>query len=161
DAVARYGIRTVLNVQDEFPDPDLDLTFWTSRTVKERAWCDRLGVRYVHLKPELISRRLVPRCRPPVIEEFLAVLDDPASYPVLAHCHAGLHRTGVLIAVYRMEYQGFSPAEAWADLRANGFGPWVGTAANDYVRQFVLTYRPGVRRTGGPGGGAAPAPPSP
>jgi protein tyrosine phosphatase (PTP) superfamily phosphohydrolase (DUF442 family) len=150
DAVARLGIRTVINVQDEFPDPDLDVNFWSTRTVKERAWCEQLGVRYVHLKPELISRRLVPRFRPPVIEEFLAIMDDPASYPVLVHCHAGLHRTGVLIAVYRMEYQGWTPARAWADMRANGFGPWVGTAANDYVTQFVLSYRRGQRRTGGP-----------
>jgi hypothetical protein len=157
DAVARYGIRTVLNVQDEFPDPDLYLHFWTTRIVKERACCANLGVRYVHLKPELISRRLVPQCRPPVIEEFLAIMDDPASYPVLVHCHAGLHRTGVLIAVYRMEYQGWTAAQAWADMRANGFGPWVGTAANDYVTQFVLTYRPGLRRSGAPAAGGTPS----
>jgi tyrosine-protein phosphatase SIW14 len=151
DAVARYGVRTVLNVQDEFPDPDLYQHFWTTRTVKEKAFCEQLGVRYVHLKPELISRRLVPEHRPPAIDEFLAVMDDPASYPVLIHCHAGLHRTGVLVAVYRMEYQGYSPEEAWEDMRANGFGPWVGTASNDYVTQYVLSYRRGLRPAGSAG----------
>jgi protein tyrosine phosphatase (PTP) superfamily phosphohydrolase (DUF442 family) len=145
DAIARYGIRTVLNVQDEFPDPDLDWTFWTFDTIKERAWCEQLGVRYIHLKPELISRRLVPEYRPPCIEEFLAIMDDPASYPVLVHCHAGLHRTGVLIAVYHMEYEGWTPEQAWADMHAHGFGPWVGSSANDYVKQYVLTYRRGLR----------------
>jgi hypothetical protein len=160
DAVRRLHIRTVINVQDEFPDPDLDRTFWRPGTVKERALCESLGVRYVHLKPELISRRLVPLCRPPVIEEFLAVMDDPDSYPVLLHCHAGLHRTGVLAAVYRMEYQGWTREQAWQEMRAHGFGPWVGTAANDYVTQYVLTYRRGVRRPAGhgPDGSTATAP---
>jgi tyrosine-protein phosphatase SIW14 len=161
DAVRRYGIRTIINVQDEYPDPDLDQSFWGTGTIKERALCERLGVRYIHLSPDLVSRRLVEVCRPAVIEEFLAVMDDPASYPVLLHCHAGLHRTGVLAAVYRMEYQGWTPAAAWQEMRAHGFGPWVGTAANDYVAQYVLNYRRGVRRPAGhgPDGSAAASPP--
>jgi hypothetical protein len=145
DAVHRFSIRTVINVQDEFPDPDLDASFWSSRKVKESALCRDLGVRYIHLAPDLISRRLVPQCRPRVIEQFLAIMDDPESYPVLIHCHAGLHRTGVLTAVYRMEYQNWTAEEAWLDMRANGFGPWVGTCANDYVKQYVTTYRRGQR----------------
>jgi hypothetical protein len=145
DAIRRYGIRTVLNVQDEFPDPDLDVCFWSLQTVKEKALCESLGVRYVHLMPDLVARNAVPPLRPTVIEKFLAILDDPHSYPVLMHCHAGLHRTGVLAAVYRMEYQGWTPLEAWQEMRAHGFGPWVGTDANEYVRQYVLTYRRGRR----------------
>src|SRR5262249_1994024 len=84
--------------------------------------------------------------RPPAIDDFLEVLDDPAAYPVLIHCHAGLHRTGILAAVYRMEHQGWTPAEAWQEMRAHGFGPWGGTAANDYVTQYGLNYRRGQRR---------------
>ncbi len=51
DAVARYHVRTVLNVQDDYPDPDVDLHFWGGGTLKERELCRRLGVRYVHLAP--------------------------------------------------------------------------------------------------------------
>jgi tyrosine-protein phosphatase SIW14 len=160
DAVHHYHLRTIVNVQDEFPDPDLDKSFWGTGTVKERTLCASLGVRYVHLRPDLVSRRLVPECRPATIEEFLAVMDDPTNYPVLIHCHAGLHRTGVLAAVYRMEYQGWTPAEAWQEMRAHGFGPWAGSAANDYVTQYVLTYRRGLRRAGsnGPDGSTASPP---
>jgi protein tyrosine/serine phosphatase len=160
DALRELGIRTVLNVQDEVPDPDLDISFWDTRTVKEKALCEDLGVRYVHLMPDLLDRRLVPPFRPKVLDPFLAVLDDPASYPVLIHCHAGLHRTGVLTAVYRMEYQGWDALDAWREMRANGFGAWVGTAANEYVRQYVLTYRRGVRQGAPPGTsrGQDPAP---
>jgi tyrosine-protein phosphatase SIW14 len=65
---------------------------------------------------------------------------------VLLHCKAGLHRTGVLVATYRLEYEGWTPAAALAELRANGFGEWASTAANDYILDYILAYRPGVRR---------------
>ena len=109
DAVKRYHIRTILNVQDEFPDPDLDLGFWSRRTIKESELCRELGVRYVHLMPTLLPRKLIPEHRPPVIDQLLTILDEEANYPVLIHCHAGLHRTGLLTAIYRMEYQGWTP----------------------------------------------------
>lgn len=142
DAFARIGIRTVINVQDDFPDPDLNETYFNRHTVHESEWCARHGVRYVALAPDLISRRAVAREHPHVIDQFLSLLDDESNYPILIHCKAGLHRTGVLCAVYRMEYQGWSNDEAYAELKAHGFGDWVCTSANDYVEQYVLAYRP-------------------
>ncbi len=109
---------------------------------------------YIHLAPRLISRRLIPEYRPPAIDQLLTVLDDESNYPVLIHCHAGLHRTGILTAVYRMEYEGWSPGEAYREMKGQGFGPWVCTSANDYVTQYVLSYRRGLRfpiATSGPG----------
>jgi hypothetical protein len=145
DAVERFHLRTIINVQDDAPDPDIDLDFWSRRTIKESELCQKLGVRYVQLSPRLISRRLIPQQRPQAIDELLPLLDDEANYPVLIHCHAGLHRTGILTAVYRMEYEGWSPDEAYREMKALGFGPWVCTSANDYVTQFVLSYRRGLR----------------
>jgi hypothetical protein len=147
DAVARLHLRTIINVQDDNLDPDLDETFWGRGTIKESELCRRLGVRYVPLSPILLPRRLAAHAQPPCIAQLLAVLDDESSYPVLIHCHAGLHRTGVLTAVYRMEYEGWSAGEAYREMKAHGFGPWVATAANDYVTQFVLGYRPRTRTT--------------
>jgi tyrosine-protein phosphatase SIW14 len=147
DAVQRYHLRTIINVQDEFPDPTIDLGFWSRQTTKESELCRELGVRYVHLMPTLLPRHLIPEHRPPAIDQMLEILDDPSNYPVLIHCHAGLHRTGILTAVYRMEYQGWTNDEAFLDMKAQGFGPWVCTSANDYVKQYVLTYRPGYRQT--------------
>jgi tyrosine-protein phosphatase SIW14 len=141
DAFDRLGIRTVINVQDDFPDPDLNLTFFNRNTVRESELCARHGVRYVALAPDLIPRRTVGPHHPEVIDQFLSILDDERNFPVLIHCKAGLHRTGVLCAVYRMEYQGWSSDAAYAELKAHGFGDWVCTSANDYVEQYVLAYR--------------------
>jgi tyrosine-protein phosphatase SIW14 len=145
DAVENYRLRTVINVQDEYSDPDIDISFWDRSTIKESELCRQLGVRYVHLMPTLLPRHLIPEQRPPVIEQLLSILDDDANYPVLIHCHAGLHRTGILTAIYRMEYQGWTKEQAFLDMKAQGFGPWVCTSANDYVKQYVLTYRKGIR----------------
>lgn len=150
DAVHSLGIRTIVNVQDDFPDPDVWNTFWDRRTVKESELCRTLGVRYVQISPGLVpNERLGTGERPLAIEHFLAVMDDPSNYPVLLHCRAGLHRTGLMSAIYRMEYQGWSRAQAFRELRDHGFGPWACSAANDYVSQYVLTYRSGLRRPGG------------
>jgi hypothetical protein len=146
DTIRRLGIRTVLNLQDDYPDPDIWQGFWDRRTIKESEMCRRLGVHYVLIEPDLVSRRRVPAERPAAIDRFLEVMDDESSFPVLIHCKAGLHRTGLLSAVYRMEYQGWTVYEAYHELKAHGFGDWASTSANDYVKQYVLTYHPGQRR---------------
>ena len=64
DAVRRLGIKTVVNVQDDFPDPDLDRTYWDRRTVKESDLCRELGVKYVFLAPDLAPNRCDPHARP-------------------------------------------------------------------------------------------------
>jgi tyrosine-protein phosphatase SIW14 len=148
EAVERFGIRTVLNLQDEFPDPDVEASWPGGESVKESDLCRRLGVRYAHIAPDLLPARQVPARRPVAIDRFLDLLDDPSAYPVLIHCRAGLHRTGVLTAVYRMEYEGWDVRAALAELKANGFGEHACNPANEYVRQYVLAYRPRQRDQG-------------
>lgn len=147
ETIERLKIRTVINVQDDFPDPLLVKGPMGGREA-ESAMCARLGVRYVALAPDLQPRRTPGGPRPTVIDEFLAVLDREETYPALIHCKAGLHRTGVLCAVYRMEYQGWTTGAAFRELRAHGFGDRACTIANDYVRQYVLDYRPRAGRDG-------------
>jgi tyrosine-protein phosphatase SIW14 len=145
EALQRHGIRTVINLQDEFADPVLPQGYLNSTPVKETDVCRELGVCYLHLSPDLISRRKVPAERPAAIERFLAVMDDPANYPVLIHCKAGLHRTGVMAAVFRMEYQKWTRDEALREIKDLGFGDYACTSANDYIVQYILTYQRGLR----------------
>ena len=146
EVIERYGIRTIINLQDEYPDPELPWHYFGGGKIVESELCRRLKVRYLWMPPDIISRRKVGAERPQVIDRFLAIMDDPANHPVLIHCRAGLHRTGVLSAVYQMEYQHYSPAAALRDLKDNGFGTFAATAANDYIIQYILTYKPGLRR---------------
>jgi protein tyrosine/serine phosphatase len=145
DAVGRYHIRTIINLQDEYPDPKVDLGYFTTRTIHERDLCRRLGVQYVYVPPDLISRHKMRTDRPRAIDQFLSVMDEASNYPVLIHCRAGLHRTGVMAAVYRMEYEGWSAHEAIHELKANGFGEWPCSSANDYIQEYILSYQRGLR----------------
>jgi hypothetical protein len=145
EAVDRFHFHTIINLQDDVPDPDIALGYFTRETIKESEMCRQLGVRYVFLGPDLISRKRLPHDRPPAIDRFLALMDDPETYPVLLHCRAGLHRTGVMVAVYRMEYQGWSHEDAYMEMKANGFADWPCTTANDYIAQYVDTFQRGIR----------------
>lgn len=143
DAIRRYGIRTVINLQDENPDPLLPHDFYRrqSKTLESEV-CRQEGARYVMLPFDLPTRLEAPHQHAKVIDEYRKILDDPESYPVLLHCLAGLHRTGLLTAVYRMEYEHWPVAVAVRELRANGFGDTAATSANDYVFAFLEHYRP-------------------
>src|ERR1700687_3273226 len=145
DAVGRYHIRTIINLQDEYPDPKVNVGYFTMRSIHERELCRRLGVRYVFVAPDLVSRHKMRTDRPRAIDQFLAVMDDQSNYPVLIHCRAGLHRTGVMAAVYRMEYEGWTRAQAIWEMKTHGFGEWPCTTANDYITQYIDTFKPGIR----------------
>ena len=142
DTVQRLGIKTIVNLQDEFIDPPVRVSYLNTSTVSEVQLCKEMGVHYVYLPPDLIARRKVGKERPKAIDDFLALMDNPANYPVLIHCKAGLHRTGCMVAVYRMEYQGWTPYEALCEAKANGFGEWVSSAANEYILQYITSYQP-------------------
>ncbi|HEV8058279.1 MAG TPA: tyrosine-protein phosphatase [Gemmataceae bacterium] len=145
DAVERLHLRTIINLRDEAPDPDVRQSFLDGHTEKESALCARLGVRRYFIPPDLIPRAQAASSRPIAVDRFLDVLDDPSAYPILVHCNAGLNRTGVIVAVYRMEHDGWTPLQAWEELRSNGFGEFTSTADNNYITQYVLNYRPGLR----------------
>jgi hypothetical protein len=85
--------------------------------------------------------------RPQVIDQYLKILDDEKNYPVIIHCKAGLHRTGLLTAVYRMEYEKWDTGRAVEELRANGFGTYAATTGNVYLVQYIDRYKPGVRNS--------------
>ena len=151
DAIRRFGIRTVINLQQENQDPFVREGYFDKASVHESDVCKELDVRYVVLGFD-DGLGLIPRGdaltgkRPAVIDDYLDLLDDPTAYPLLLHCKAGLHRTGLLTAIYRIEYEGRSTAEAVRELRANGFGNAACTTADDYVFEYMQQYRPGQRR---------------
>jgi tyrosine-protein phosphatase SIW14 len=144
DAVRQFDLKTVINLQEENKDPFMPEAWLGKPSVLESELCKSLCVRYVSLDGGELA---AADERPKSIDEFLRILDDPAVYPVLIHCKAGLHRTGLLTAIYRMEYENWSQAAAVRELRANGFGDFACTTENVYLVQFVQHYRKGVRLT--------------
>ncbi len=70
-------------------------------------------------------------CVPPKdqIAEFLKIANDPKNQPVYLHCHAGRHRTGAMIAIYRIEHDRWTPAQAYAEMKQYEFKKGAGHGA--------------------------------
>jgi protein tyrosine/serine phosphatase len=110
-----YGVRTIVTLRDAYtagkPPPDL----------AEEQFCQEQELNYVRITPLAWWSDDGPAPASEGVQRFLKVMDDPANYPVYLHCFAGTHRSGAYVAVYRMEYQHWSNAEALAELKANGY----------------------------------------
>lgn len=145
-----HHIKLVINLQDEHPDPLLPSGYWDRPHIPESQVCAEEGARFTFLswagERGLIARNAASSTnRPRVIDDFVKLCDNPNNYPILIHCMAGLHRTGALVAVYRMEYEGWSAADAMRELRANGYGDRKATQANDYIYEYLYLYQPRAR----------------
>jgi tyrosine-protein phosphatase SIW14 len=140
ETIDRYRIKTVINLQHENRDPLLANHWLGKSTLHESELCKQLGVKYILLTPDLLPPNNRLDVIPPAVDEFLKIMDDESNYPVLLHCKAGLHRTGRLTAIYRMEYQGWSEGEALRELRANGYGFVAASERDEFVIQFIQNY---------------------
>lgn len=47
------------------------------------------------------------------IQSALNIIRDPENWPVYVHCEGGRHRTGVVVAVYRVLVYGWDKKRAW------------------------------------------------
>jgi tyrosine-protein phosphatase SIW14 len=129
DGLARVcrekGIKTVISLRDEDKQAD-DVD-------DEKGVCERNGVEKYEVIPpkqwEEEADRRVPMTTN--LNQFLINLEakrpapsgEPKDFyprPILIHCFAGIHRTGAHVAVYRVRYHNYTPAEAVAELKACG-----------------------------------------
>jgi protein tyrosine phosphatase (PTP) superfamily phosphohydrolase (DUF442 family) len=53
---------------------------------------------------------------------FLRAATDPERQPLFVHCQHGADRTGIAVASYRVAVEGWSPADAAAEMTEGGFG---------------------------------------
>ncbi len=126
EVIREHGIRTIVCLRSLARDGDTHLEN------AEEKWCVARNIEYVRLNPaEWTSPKLEEN-----LQAFLNVVDNPERGPVLVHCFAGLHRTGVYCAVYRMERDGWSNDEAIAEMYAIGYFQ-EDRGALKFLRQYV------------------------
>jgi len=56
------------------------------------------------------------------VVKFLRIATTPTIQPVLVHCLHGSDRTGTMVAIYRIAYQGWTKAQAMEEMINGGFG---------------------------------------
>ena len=131
--IHEYRIRTVVTLRDamtpgEAP-PDL----------AEENYCRAEEINYIRIPPRHWES---PDGPPPVeegVDKFREVMRDPANYPVLVHCFAGIHRTGAYCEIYHMEFDHWTNAQAIDDLMAHGYYNLEG---EEDILGYLTNYKP-------------------
>ena len=103
-----------------------------------------------------INIPIVDKTNPSVdqINEFLNVVNDPATGKFYVHCAGGRHRTGVMGAVYRFNHDHWSYDQVYAEMKkfdfytSNGHGKQLDFVQN-YAQQFQTTQANAMSATSG------------
>jgi tyrosine-protein phosphatase SIW14 len=105
EALARMEIGTVVSLR------------WTKRTIETEQ------VRVVDQGMKFISMPLNYWHLPnqSIINQFLSILDNAKDRPVFVHCLHGADRTGLLIAIFRIDRCGWSLDDAYREMVECGF----------------------------------------
>jgi protein tyrosine/serine phosphatase len=76
--------------------------------------------------------------------KFFEVLDNKENYPVLIHCYHGVGRAMIYSAIYRIEYENWSNADAREKTRfiVEGFGYRSSFADGKSKGDFLMNYKP-------------------
>ena len=72
------------------------------------------------------------------VAQFLEIVNDPANQPVFVHCAGGRHRTGTMTALYRMTNEGWTPAQAYNEMKQYRFE---GFPDHPVLRNYVYAYK--------------------
>lgn len=117
--MAALGIKTVLDLRGDAEGAS-------------RADAERAGLQYINLP-------LTPRKYPQddAALRFLEIVNNQANWPVFVHCAGGRHRTGAMIAVYRISMDQWTPDQAFNEMKQYGFYSFGGHGCyKDYVYDY-------------------------
>ena len=102
----RTGIKTVINLRGQNGEEKV---------------VEGLGMEYVQIPMSALEN--VPDAK---IQRFFDVLRDRENYPVFVHCRRGADRTGFMVGLYRIAFEGWSADRAYREARDLGIRWWYG-----------------------------------
>lgn len=99
------GIRTVIDLEDS-----------NQVIQQEEKEAEQLGLKFV---TSPMSWAIRPKDAE--VDQLLNILRDEKNLPILVHCRHGEDRTGLIIGLYRVEVQGWTPEAAYQEMLKLGF----------------------------------------
>jgi len=106
--LASLGIKTIINLRDD-----------DEHGQAEEAEARAAGLRYFNIPMARMGR---PSDK--IIGDVLALLNNSENQPVFVHCKLGSDRTGTVIAIYRLEHDGWTSEQAKAEAKRYGMNIW-------------------------------------
>jgi protein tyrosine/serine phosphatase len=118
-ALAQLGVKTIIDLTDNSKE-------------YEQPAVQAAGLRYVNIP-------MVDKSYPSLdqVNEFLKVVNDPATGKFFVHCAGGRHRTGVVGAIYRFNVDKWNLEQALAEMDQYEFNSGYGHGKQ---RDFVQNY---------------------
>jgi uncharacterized protein (TIGR01244 family) len=117
--LAQLGIKTVINLRDD-----------DERARAEEREAKALGLQYFNVP---LSRQFRPRDE--LVERVMSLINAPQNQPVFVHCKRGADRTGTIVAIYRIDHDGWNGDEAAKEAGRYGMGFWQ-LQMKDYIHDY-------------------------
>lgn len=114
-----FGIQTVIDLRN---DP----------TDYEKSAVEALGMKYVNIP---MSGWKYPKAE--YIEEFLKLVNDSETGNFFVHCKAGIHRTGIVGAVYRFTKYDWGYEQSYKEMKNYNFSSGL---VHGRLKTFVKDY---------------------
>ena len=118
-ALAALGVNTIIDLTDNSKE-------------YEKPAVEAAGLRYINIPMEDKSYPSIDQ-----VNEFLKVVDDPATGKFFVHCAGGRHRTGVVGAVYRFTHDKWNLDQVLAEMERYEFDSGYGHGKQkDFVKDY-------------------------
>ncbi|MGD9562258.1 MAG: tyrosine-protein phosphatase [Pyrinomonadaceae bacterium] len=118
-ALKALGINTVIDLRN---DP----------TEYEKREVEALGMKYIN-----IPMSGWKYAKDSQVQQFMGIMNDPATGVAYVHCKAGKHRTGLTGAVYRLEKYGWDYDRAYKEMKNYDYSSW---PVHFYIKSYVKDY---------------------
>jgi protein tyrosine/serine phosphatase len=118
--LSELGIKTIINLRND-----------DALASEEEAEARALGFRYFNLPLDSFGRPSDAE-----VDKILALVTDVQNQPVFVHCKRGSDRTGMVIAIYRILFEGWTSEEAKAEAKRYGLGFWQ-VKMKDYIGDYA------------------------
>ena len=106
--LADLGIRTVINLRND-----------DEKAQAEEIEARAVGLRYFNVPLDNYGRPADEK-----VDRVLSLLSAAENQPVFVHCKRGSDRTGIVIAAFRISFNGWTSEQATAEAKRYGLGFW-------------------------------------
>jgi protein tyrosine/serine phosphatase len=119
DRLKNMGIKTIINLRDS-----------GDQTRNEEDEATTKGLRYFNIPLPNFDRP-----SDETVSQILSLITSSENQPVFVHCKRGSDRTGTIIALYRIEYDGWTGDRAKSEAKQHGMGFWQ-YKMKDYIEDY-------------------------
>lgn len=117
------GVKTIINLDNR-----------PGALKQEQEYAKKIGVDYISIPLSIFS---VPSRSK--IKKILDLLVDPSRRPVYLHCQFGRDRTGLVLGLYRVKYDNWTPGAAYEEMLHYGYRAATLTLSYYYFRETSWT----------------------